>query len=78
MRQDALVPVLKFCLRGMPIDLLLARLKVPTISADLAPDADGLMARRGPGVVVAPLLLWHRCCCGTVVVVAGASRIPTP
>ena len=42
---DAFVPVVKFVLRGVPVDLLLARQRSPQISRELAADSAGLLQR---------------------------------
>ena len=40
---DAFVPVLKFVVDGVPVDLLLARIKLSEIPPELRPDSEGLL-----------------------------------
>lgn len=42
---DAFVPIIKFVLLGVPVDLLLARLKLPHVPADLSAASETLLLR---------------------------------
>jgi len=42
---DAFVPIIKFTMHGVPVDLLLARLRMPQIPPSLSADDDRLMHR---------------------------------